>query len=105
MTLQKTGLSIQPQNTFTADTVGEAGPGRPTWRRQRMELGRVARTVARGEVRTGLHHAQSLAANVWNFQARGGRVIGGALQVDQLHDAAVALTERGDGTRDRKSVL
>ena len=74
MTLQKTGLSIQPQNTFTADTVGEAGPGRPTWRRQRMELGRVARTVARGEVRTGLHHAQSLAANVWNFQVRGGRL-------------------------------
>ena len=73
MTLQKTGLPIQPQSTFTADTVGEAGPGRPTWRRQRMELGRVARTVARGQVRTGLHHAQSLAANVWNFQVRGGR--------------------------------
>jgi hypothetical protein len=67
-----TTLSDQPHSPFDIAAVGEPGQGVPTWARQRVELGRVARLAARGEWRRAMHRAHSLLANVWNFQLRAG---------------------------------
>lgn len=68
-----TTISDEPPSPIDLATVGEPGPGVPTWTRQRGELGRVAGLAARGEWRRAGHRARSLLANIWNFQLRPGR--------------------------------
>ena len=73
MELPTTTLSDEPQPPLDLAAVGEPGQGVPTWAKQRVELGRVARLAAQGEWRRAMHRAHSLLANVWNFQMRPGR--------------------------------
>ena len=54
-------------------TIGWPGPGRPSWRAHWVELRRAVELAGHGEWPRALNRARSLAANVWNFQARGRR--------------------------------
>ncbi len=72
MELQRAALIDKPPAALDLTTVGEPGPGVPTWAGQRVELGRVASLAGHGEWRRAQHRARSLLANVWNFQVRGG---------------------------------
>jgi hypothetical protein len=73
--MERTTATVSDESPAPLDlaTVGETGPGTPTWATQRVELGRAAGLAARGEWRRAAHRAESVLANVWNFQLRPGR--------------------------------